>query len=70
MPRQPNKVKTVMITVSTTPQVHRYLSELVNSGLFGKNPAEAAERLISRGIEQSMAEGRLLRSPGASRKGS
>ena len=60
MPRTPNKVKTVTITVSTTPPIFDYLEELVGSGLFGKNAAEAAERLIARGIEQHLAEGTLL----------
>jgi hypothetical protein len=60
MPRTPNKVATVTITVSTTPPVYEYLERLVDSGLFGKNPAEAAERLIARGIEQHLGEGELL----------
>lgn len=60
MPRTPNKVKTVTITVSTTPPVYDYLESLVDTGLFGKNPAEAAERLIARGIEQHMNEGTLI----------
>ena len=61
MPRLPNKVKTVTITVSTTPPVYRHLSDLVATGLFGKNPADAAERLITRGVEQFLAEGTLIR---------
>lgn len=68
MPRTPNKVKTVTITVSTTPPVYDYLESLVDTGLFGKNPAEAAERLISRGIEQHMAEGTLIKSRGSGGK--
>lgn len=65
MPRLPNKVKTVTITVSTTPPVHNYLETLVATGLFGKNAAEAAERLIARGIEEHLAEGTLIRLPSA-----
>jgi len=65
MPRLPNKVKTVTITVSTTPPVHNYLETLVATGLFGKNAAEAAERLIARGIEDHLAEGTLIRLPDA-----
>lgn len=61
MPRQPNSVKTVTITVSTTPHVYEYLVGLVDTGLFGKNPAEAAERLIARGVEGHLSEGTLLR---------
>lgn len=65
MPRMPNKVKTVTITVSTTPPVHSYLETLVATGLFGKNAAEAAERLIARGIEEHLADGTLIRLPKA-----
>lgn len=65
MPRLPNTVKTVTITVSTTPPVHNYLETLVATGLFGKNPAEAAERLIARGIEEHLAEATLIRLPSA-----
>ena len=65
MPRLPNKVKTVTITVSTTPPVHNYLETLVATGLFGKNAAEAAERLIALGIEEHLAEGTLIRLPNA-----
>ena len=61
MPRQPNSVKTITITVSTTPHVYEYLVSLVGTGLFGKNPADAAERLIARGVEGHLSEGTLLR---------
>jgi len=60
MPRFPNKVKTVTITISTTPGVHERLKRLVESGLYGKNPAEAAERMIARGLENLVVQGRLL----------
>lgn len=60
MPRTPNSVKTVTITVSTTPPVYAYLESLVASGLFGKNPAEAAERLIAKGIEVYLGQGTLI----------
>jgi hypothetical protein len=38
-----------------------YLEELVGSGLYGKNPAEAAERLIALGIEDLIRQGTLKR---------
>jgi hypothetical protein len=62
MARKPNAVKSVQITVSTTPLVHGYLSALVATGLYGKNPAEAAERLIAKGIELALAGGIIPRS--------
>ncbi len=51
MSRRPNSVKTAKITLSTTPQVVAYLERLVTTGLYGKNSADAAERLVARGIE-------------------
>ncbi len=68
MPRLPNKVKTVTITVSTTPMVHSHLEALVATGLFGKNAAEAAERLVARGIQDHLADGTLIRLPKAGEK--
>jgi len=59
MPRKPNRVTTVTITISTTERVQRHLENLVAGGLFGKNPAEAAERLVARGIESLLREGTL-----------
>jgi hypothetical protein len=37
---------------------------LVSTGLFGKNAAEAAERLIARSVEQLTRDGTLPRSRG------
>jgi hypothetical protein len=61
MARKPNPVKSVQITVSTTPLVHGYLSALVDTGLYGKNAAEAAERLIAKGVEVALAGGIIPR---------
>lgn len=69
MPRTPNTVRTVTITISTTPPVYAHLERLVASGLFGKNPAEAAERLIARGIENHLGAGALLRDGGHDERG-
>ena len=57
MARKHNAVKTIRITVSTTPTIHAYLSLLVATGLYGKTPPDAAERLIARGIETAIADG-------------
>ncbi|MGH7896429.1 MAG: hypothetical protein ACREQQ_00635 [Candidatus Binatia bacterium] len=64
MPRSPNPLPTVQITVSTTPQVQQYLTELVKGGLYGKNVAEAAERLIAQSVERLTREGTLARRRG------
>jgi hypothetical protein len=59
MPRKKNQLQTVSITLSTTAPVVAYLETLVNSGLYGKNPAEAAERLVAQGIEELIRRGSL-----------
>ncbi len=56
MPRPKNKVATVKIRVAATHGTARYLEQLVKTGLFGKTPPEAAERLITRGIESLLKE--------------
>ena len=56
MARHRNKVKTVTITLSTTEKVHEHLERLVATGMFGKNPAEAAERLVSKGIQDLLLD--------------
>jgi hypothetical protein len=63
MARRPNNIKTVTVTISTTPPVEAYLLKLVSSGLYGKNPADAAERLVARGIEALIRQGHLKRRP-------
>lgn len=59
MARGPNSLKTVTVTISTTPHIKEYLRKLVMTGLYGKNEAEAAERLVARGIERLIGEGAL-----------
>jgi len=61
MARKPNSVTTVTITISTTEGIQQYLEDLVSGGLFGKNPAEAAERLVARGLENLLRDGTLSR---------
>jgi hypothetical protein len=57
--RTKNVLPTQSLTLSTTPRVHEYLRRLVLTGLYGKNPAEAAERLLARSLEELLANGRL-----------
>ena len=59
--RRPNAITTVLLKISTTERVKEYLETLVEGGLFGKNAAEAAERLITRSIEELLKEGLLAR---------
>ena len=59
MARTPNKLDTVEVTIRTTPPVAAYLDDLVQTGLYGKSRSEAAERLVTRGIEALISEGTL-----------
>jgi hypothetical protein len=59
MPKRPNKVPTKTVTISTTPQVWKYLGQLVSKGIYGKTEAEVAERLVSKGIDDLIDKGRL-----------
>ena len=61
-----NLIGTETITVSTTKPVEEYLEELVGTGEFGKNVAEAAERVIVVGLGKLFEEGRLRRKSGPS----
>jgi len=64
MPRKPNDLKTVPIQISTTTPVERYLKELVSTGFYGKNTAEAAERLVVASIQNLVKDGTLVRKRG------
>jgi hypothetical protein len=46
-----NLIPTATITVSTTDRVQQYLADLVYSGFFGKNTADAAEKVIVLGLK-------------------
>jgi hypothetical protein len=59
MARKPNDIKTVPISLSTTPQVEGYLKQLLKTGLYGKNAADAAERLLTRTLEEMLRAGRI-----------
>jgi hypothetical protein len=54
-----NIIATVQITISTTAIVKKHLLSLAATGLYGKNHAAAAERLIARGIEEAIKSGTI-----------
>jgi len=56
MSRKPNRIRTVPLRLSTTEAIYGYLEHLVSSGVYGKNPAEAAEQLIARNIIRALDE--------------
>lgn len=57
MARSRNSADTVLVTVSTTPLIKALLEELVRSGFYGKNGAEAADRLLSEKLRELLEEG-------------
>jgi hypothetical protein len=59
MARPKNSAETVTITISTTLVIKAYLEALVEDGLYGKNIAEAAERLLAEHIRILRGEGYL-----------
>jgi hypothetical protein len=61
MGRDRNTIPTATITLSTTPQVIVHLKALMRSGLWGKTPSEAAERLVADQIRQLVQNGTLKR---------
>ena len=61
MARLRNLLATKQITISTTQQVEDHLGHLARSGLWGKNAADAAERLIADQIRRFIQDGTLER---------
>ena len=59
MPRGKNQLETEQITISTTKPIKQHLENLVPTGLYGKNVAEAAERLLAHAIDQLIRDGTL-----------
>ncbi|MCU7925654.1 MAG: hypothetical protein KZQ97_04335 [Candidatus Thiodiazotropha sp. (ex Dulcina madagascariensis)] len=56
MARSKNQVDTVNVTLAMTPKMVEYLKHLVETGFYGKNHAEAAERLLAQALEQKHRE--------------
>lgn len=64
MVRPANPVSTVQLRISTTPAIQAKLEDLVETGLYGKNSAEAAERVIAEAVRRMIVEGVFLRPDG------
>lgn len=56
MARTKNQIDTVNVTLAMTPKMVEYLKRLVDSGFYGKNHAEAAERLLAHALEEKLKE--------------
>ena len=50
-----------VLTLRVTAGVVRYLERLVATGLYGATVAEAAERLVARGIVELVVRGEVAR---------
>lgn len=59
MPRSENTIPTKLTKISSNPVIREYLEELVLTGLYGKNAAEAAERLLSQELKRLIDCGQL-----------
>lgn len=59
MGRPQNKLDTKNVTLALTPGIHVYLGDLVATHLYGKNPTEAAGRLVEKQIESLLESGTL-----------
>ena len=54
-----NQIETVEVKIRTTPQVASYLEKLVDTGLYGKNRSEAAERLLAEALRKLVDSDKL-----------
>lgn len=61
MARRKNPLGTLQLRFSGNRLISAYLGDLVNSGLYGRTPSEAIERLVSQGIERLIGTGALRR---------
>jgi len=59
MARRKNELPSVELRISTTPQIIELLRQLVSKGIFGKNAAEAAERLLAERLRLLIENGTL-----------
>lgn len=65
MPRPRNTTKSIKVTVTASPRLRDYLSDLVAEEGYGATPAEVAKTLIWRGIEELIYKGVIGRRTGA-----
>jgi hypothetical protein len=56
MAKDQNLLPTKYVTLSSNPQVVKYLEKLVMTGFYGKNVAEAAERILAQELEARVRE--------------
>ena len=59
MPKPKNLLPTKEIRLASNPQVFYMLRQLVATGLYGKNEAEAAEQLVRQELRRMATNGEL-----------
>lgn len=65
MAKTKNLVPTAIVTLSTTTIVEDRLERLVYTGYYGKNAAEAAERIVSQTLNSLEDQGKIPVRPAA-----
>lgn len=63
MARKKNPLGTVQERFSGNRLIRAYLEDLAHTGLYGRTAGEAAERLVSQGIERAIERGVIARRP-------
>lgn len=56
MAREQDPLRTVTVRVEMPHKMEHFLWQLVQTGLFGRTSAEAAERLIAEGLERRLGK--------------
>ena len=59
MPQKNAGIERIRVTLTTSKQVHQYLSELVATGLYGGSVPEAAEIIICRYLMENLKASKL-----------
>ena len=60
---KPSPVPPDVIEIRTSKQVRAYLDQLIMGGLYGGTVNDAAERIVTRAIEDLLRRGELTRLP-------
>lgn len=63
MPRPSNRLRTSPIRVAGNPKLDERLNRVIDTGLFGKSRAEAAERLIAHALLSLREQGVISPDP-------
>ncbi len=61
MGRKKNPLGTVQERFSGNRIIRAYLEDLVTTGLYGRSAGEAAERLVSQGIQRAIEQGTIAK---------